>query len=311
MTNEVTNQFADIVTTAVNAPGAIDASKETKGGFDKKPARAGVALFRMLSYIEKGEHTVKSGQGKGKKQNMADITFELVHPEHMIGPDDKKFPDTITVRNLNISMNPKAKYFKLFKKMNYTGAFTSFSQMLGHAFLGSVVHNVVGDTTYVNMEADGQWLIGPPRYCADPINAPEALTEVNVPEMSQPPMLFLFDNPGVDAGMVTRMWDSISISGEKNDGTPLKDWRCDMIRSANNFQGSFIQSVVGGDAIVVDDLADAINTATDAAIVDAADGANQIADATPHADTADANVADPLAVTQDDVADPLAGLAGL
>ena len=311
----MTNKYSQIVETAVNADGAVDASVVQKGGFTKVPARAGVALFRLRSYIETGMHVVKKGKGKGKKQMWADFTFELVHPDHLIGPDDKKFPDTISLNNINISMNEKAKYFKLFKKMNHTGTKTSFSQMLGDGFLGRVVHNVSGDTTYVNMEEDGQYLIGAPRYEADPIGNPGVVTEVNVPELDGDVQLFLFDAPGVQPDQVQMMWDDLEITGEKSDGTAKKNWIQEKIRSAINFEGSFTQQVVGGAAIaaeeVADDVADAVaaatNTATDPlANTTAVGDAPFVADATP-----EQSVDNLVAAANATVVDPLAGLTGL
>lgn len=306
MTNQAVNQFADVVDAATTADGAFDASKEVKGGFDKKPARAGIALFRLRSYIEVGQHAVKSGQGKGKKFNMAHLEFELVHPDHLIGPDDKKFPDTLWVRNLNVSQNSGSNYFKLFSAMDYDGKYTSFSQMLGHAFMGKVVHNVSGDKTYVNMREAGKdapWLIGAPRYCADPINAPEAVTVVPVPEMHDTQRLFLFDNPGVAAPMVQKMWDSIGIVGAKDDGTPYKNWIQDTVREALNFEGSFVQSVVGGAAVAVSAVADEVAAATAAAATAEVAATGAVSEPDLVQPLSGATVVEPV--------DPLAGIAGL
>ena len=53
--------------------------------------------------------------------------------------EDKKIPHRITVK-LNKSLNEKATYYKLFKRMNYEQKATSFIQLLGAAFLGNVGH---------------------------------------------------------------------------------------------------------------------------------------------------------------------------
>lgn len=292
MTENINNPYADIIDTVAQADGAMDVTQADKGGFTRVPARAGVALFRFKSYIETGQHTVEKGMGKGKVQNWADFEFELVHPDHMIGPDDNKFPDTISLRNINISKNEKAKYFKLFQKMNYEGKAKSFPELLGQGFLGRVVHNVSGDTTYVNMEEDGVFLIGAPRYEPDPVGQPGVIREIAVPELQGDIQCFLFDAPGATAEMVQRMWDGITITGEKADGTPRKDWICDKIRSANNWEGSFVQSVVGGSATATQAVADDIAAATTAA----ADGsADDSPIDTSKAEAAGATVVDPLA----------------
>ena len=301
--NTTTNPYADIVDTIVSHPDAINASVESKGGgFDDKPPRAGAALLRLRSYIERGRHEVKKGMGKGKKQLWADLEFELVHPDHMKGPDDNRFPDTIRIRNLNVSMNKKATYFKLFKLMNYNQKYTSFSQMLGHAFLGEIFHNKSGDTIYANLnDEDGVYHIGAPVYNAntDPLGEPE-IKAIPVPELYGEVQLFTWENPGVTAEQIQLMWDRIEITGEKADGTPKKNWIQEDIRSNLDWEGSFTQSVVGGSAIVAADVADEVSAATDATTQAASDDTTTEAEATP---AADATAKDPV--------DPLADIPGL
>lgn len=309
MTMTTENQFAQIAEEAATAAGAVDCNVAQKGGFTKTPPRAGVALLRFKSYIETGTHKVKKGMGKGKIQPWADFGFELVHPDHLIGPDDAKFPDTININNVNVSMNEKAKYFKLFDAMNKAagGMYTQFAQMLGKGFLAEIYHNEKDGTVYCNLDQDGAWSIRAPRYAADPIGAPDVITQIAVPELQSPQQCFLFDNPGVSAESIQAMWASIEITGEKSDGTAKKNWIQDKVRSALNFDGSFVQSVVGGSAIVEAEVADKIADATAAAIVDAADGANQIADTDQTLVSQVANVvADAAAVV-----DPLASIPGL
>lgn len=306
MTNiATTNPFAAGLAAQGEAPDALDATVEAKGGFDRVPAREGVALFRLRSYIETGRHTVAKGQGKGKVQKWADFVFELVHPDHLIGPDDKKFPDTIELRNINVSMNKKAKYFKLFNAMNYSGKYQRFGDMLGDGFLGSVVHNVVGDKTYVNMESEGRFLIGAPVYNAnvDPLAQPD-MREVAVPEMHGDAQLFTWEQPGTSPDFLQQMWDSIKISGEKNDGTPRKNWIQEKIRSNMDWEGSYTQSVVGGTAIVMDAVADDVAAATAAAVT---------AEVVATGATGEPDLVQPPAgaTVVDSPVDPLAGIAGL
>ncbi|WP_258304918.1 hypothetical protein, partial [Escherichia coli] len=86
-----------------------------------------------------GKHIKKSQNGE-KVEDQAHLIFELsgkgYEPKEV---EDKKIPYRITVK-LNKSLNEKATYYKLFKRMNYEQKATSFIQLLGDAFLGNVGH---------------------------------------------------------------------------------------------------------------------------------------------------------------------------
>lgn len=308
MTETIVNPFADIAD-AMEAAG-IDTSVADKNNFKEfPPAREGKALFRFVSYIETGMHEVQKGQGKGKKQRWADFTFELVHPDHMIGEGDKARPDTIELRNINVSTNKKAKYHKLFKEMDAGRGYKTFPRMLGMAFYGDLVHNKVDDKTYVNMEKDGLYLIGPPVYDAntDPLASPD-MREINVPPSTRDIQCFVYDNPKITVApeRLKAMWDSIEIVGQKEDGTPYKNWIQDKIRSALDFEGSYVQSVIGGEAIVAADVAADVAAATEAAVTGAT------ADTVVVDDVVDTTAAEAAGATVVDApVDPLADIPGL
>jgi len=306
---DTTNKFAGVADAMADA--GIDTSVEDKTSFKEfPPARAGKALFRFVSYIETGMHEVERGQGKGKKQRWADFKFELVHPDHMVGEGENARPDTIELKNINVSKNKKAKYFKLFNKMNAGRGYKSFVAMLGLGFYGDLVHNKVDDKTYVNMEQDGVYLIGPPVYDAntDPMGSPD-MREINVPEPTLDFQCFVFDNPDLTLApeMIQQMWDSVEIIGKKQDGTPYKNWIQDKIRSALDWEGSYVQSVIGGDAIVATAVADDVAAAAANALAD------KVADTLPQQDSpVDTTAAEAAGATVVDAPiDPLADIPGL
>ena len=306
MTNNTVNPFADVGQALADAPDAVDNNVvDNKGFTDDKPAREGPALFRFVSYVETGKHTVEKGKGKGKIQFWADFEFELVHPDHMKGPEDNQFPDTIRLSNINISRNEKAKFYKLFKKMNHTGTAKNFPQLLGQGFLGRLVHNKKDDKVYVNMEEDGQFLIGAPIYNAnpDPMGQPD-VKDIPVPAAYGDITCFLWDDANVDAPTLQRMWDSIEISGEKADGTPRKNWIQDKIRSNMDWSGSFAESVIDGTDAVAADVSAAVDADVASAVVD------PLA-AQPAVQDAGSGLVAPNQAAQAEVVDPLAGIAGL
>ena len=233
----MSNQFTDIANVA-----AENADLTQEQSFTKALAAEGPAMLRLRSYIELGVHDSKN------KANKPSVTcyflFELLHPKHMLEDSEgNKYPDTVSIR-LPYGKTGKSMYRKLFKKMNYSGKYTHFSQMIGDApFLGTLSHNTVEKKTYVNLNKDGEWNIGSP-VVVDPMTSKER--RVPIPEMQGDGQLFLWENPGMTEEMIKTMWESIFIDGTyEKDGQELsKNWIQDFIRSNNDWEGSATQSAV-------------------------------------------------------------------
>ena len=234
--------------TAAAAGEADDLSKAAPSGSNfkkREPARAGVALLRLLDYIEVG--VFESKTAGYKPQKICKLTFELNHPDHMITLDNgDKIPGILTVQ-VPYAGKKGSYYRNLFDKMNYTGSKTHFSQMLGDAFLGELFHTVVDEgtdkeVTYVNLNDPSRaWTIGAPRQN----NVIEGtVTEIPVPELHGTPRLFLWENAGTTDAMIQEMWDSIFMEGEFNGES--KNWIQDSISSEKNLEwtGSRTQSIV-------------------------------------------------------------------
>ncbi len=121
----------------------------------------------------------------------------------------------VTVR-LNKSNNDRAKYMKLFNKLNYDGAVAtpagtipSFAVFLGKPFYGNVHANVslANGKTYINLDKDGEYTIGAPRVAAtDDMGAPTGeFNTIPVPEMNGKQKCFLWET-GVDDATYKAMW---------------------------------------------------------------------------------------------------------
>ena len=81
-----------------NAAGTAEDQSVDSSGFVRELPRAGAALFRLRDYIEFGIFDNRNPAYKPGLNCM--LTFELVHPDHMITPNDTKiapFPDTISI----------------------------------------------------------------------------------------------------------------------------------------------------------------------------------------------------------------------
>lgn len=288
------------------------------GSFKVDPPEEGVALFRLVSVIEFGK-VMGEFNGKPKETRPVMLEFELVHPRHAIKKEDGEFirNHTVSVR-LNKSNNERAKYLKLFNKLNYDGSvptppgkIASFAPFLGKAFFGSITNNVSEKTgkTYTNIDKDGEYTIGAPRVpeIDETLGTPTGnFKPIPVPEGSADIRCFLWET-GVSDDTYRAMWDSIAVTGEKKDGTPRNNWAQNAISdSEENIEwvGSRAQS-----------LFDVETAALDAAVTEAA--ADPLADLlTPEAAAASAPVAtasveEPAPVVEAAPAEPVDPLAEL
>ena len=249
-----------------------------------------------MSVIEFGK-VMGEFQGKPKEQRPVMLEFELVHPRHAIKKEDGTFirNHTVSVR-LNKSNNERAKYQKLFNKLNYDGAvptpagkIPSFAPFLGKAFFGQINNNVSekNGKTYTNIDKDGEYTIGAPRVpeIDETLGTPTGnFKPIPVPEGSADIRCFLWET-GVDDNTYRAMWDSIAVTGEKKDGTPRNNWAQNAISDTEEnieWVGSRAQS-----------LFDAETAALDAAVAEEA-AADPMADLlTPEAAAASEPVATP------------------
>jgi hypothetical protein len=306
----------------------------TGGGFTLIPAVAGVALLRLRDVLELGT-VMGEYAGKPKEKRPVIINFELVHPRHAINkkadndPDDGPFTGDfiryheISVR-LNKSNSDKSMYMKLFNKLNFDGAVAtpkgkipSFVGFAGKAYLGEVHHNTSDDgkTTYVNLDKGGEYTIGAPRVAAidATLGTPTGeYNEIPVPEMNGDQRVFLWET-GVSDEVYQQMWDSISIVGEKNDGTQFSNWIQESIlrteddgkKKANiALEGSRAQRLFGTSAAVAE-LDDLISAGDNVTVVDPTLAATVAEEASS---TAPAQPSETVAETPAPVADPLAAL---
>jgi hypothetical protein len=215
------------------------------GSFEQPVPEEGIALFRLREVLEFGSKD-SDFKGVAKVVKPVSLVFELVHPRHAINRnDDGSFlrNHEVTVR-LNKSNNDRAKYMKLFNKLNYDGAVAtpagtipSFAAFLGKPFYGNVHANVspANGKTYINLDKDGEYTIGAPRVAAtDDMGAPTGeFNTIPVPEMNGAQKCFLWET-GVDDATYKAMWESVAIVGEKKDGTPYKNWIQEAILSHEN-----------------------------------------------------------------------------
>lgn len=214
---------------------------------------AGPTPARFIGYIEVGKQP-QEYQGEAKNPALEAIMFfELNGPKHkrtvVVDGVEQTFTNRIKVSEV-VSVNSKANFKKLFNAMRYDREnITHMAQMLGEPFLVTVVHNTSGEgdkkKTFANMKDANGWKIGPPVFI-DPMD-PDRKRAIPVPEMSQEPMLLLWDNPN------KMMWDSIFIDGTRTvkdkDGEERevsKNWIQELCLKATDFDTSPLNDMLTG-----------------------------------------------------------------
>jgi hypothetical protein len=246
---DVTN-FKDLIDKAAEME---DQSVEVQTTFDNDPPPAGPTIGRFIEYIELGKHKQGDYQGKPKPDaEVVRVTFELLHPKKNIKEYEADGKKVVTGQLVSLKitkkLGDKAKFKRLFNKMTYGRPIKHMAQMLGEGFIINVYHNVVKkdgkDTTYVNLDKEGDYGIGAP-FIIDPIT--EARTDVPIQPATRPLKLFLWNNPTKET------WASLYIEGTRErknaDGSTeqvSKNWLQEQILSATNYTGSPLADMLGG-----------------------------------------------------------------
>ena len=268
-----------------------DANVAKAGGGNYTPPPKGLARLRFIGYIELGKHVKKVTGKPDKDEDQAWLIFELSGKgyEPKVLDDGTKIPFRITVK-LNKSLNEKATYYKLFKRMNYEQKATHFIQLLGQGYLGNVGHFEIpakeagGQPTIIaNFRDDsGNLTIRPPRVETMDEESGEVLIKtVPVHEAIGEQRCFVWD---AKPEWFDKMWPSIYIPDGDEPAEEGKEKRSrnvyqNMIKAALNFEGSPIHQYLQskGADLGIPDAEDAkAGKGTDAPKVDNDDPLNGI-----------------------------------
>ena len=236
------SNILDLANAAAATAANMNEAQKGGGGGDYTPPAEGIARARLVGYVETGIHEKNVGAGKPPVQKpQVKLIFELSGPNHQpkVLEDGTKLPHRITVDE-NYSLNEKANFYKLFRRMNWEGTATHMSQLLGKEFLLTIKHKVVGEgdkkRTYANIKDDAGYTIQPPRY-VDPLSGQTVEVPVDPPISAL--RLFVWN---AEPALLKPMWDSLFIDGEypaKGD-LPAKSKNVlqNEIKAALNFKDS-------------------------------------------------------------------------
>lgn len=248
-----------------------DMTKAQKGGGDYAPPKAGFVLLRMCGYFEIGKQK-GSFQGKPTVKDMVQIVFELSGPNHppIETEAGEKVPMRLTIEE-SLSLNEKARFFKLFGRMNYAGKATHMVQLMGEGYKAKIIHRMyakkgedkskpetwTGIAAELYDKAAGSYTIEPPRR--EVIDMDESspsyqmptgqYAAIPVPAMLTSPKAFLWDYSPIEH------WEALFIDGEyperKDEKTgkviaPAKSKNViqNTIKNAVNFKGSRIYAAI-------------------------------------------------------------------
>lgn len=252
------NPFASAIQEAAEQ---TDMNEAQSGGGEYTPPAEGLVRLRFVGYIELGKHD-KEYKGVKSQKDFAQLLFEASGPKHP--PREDGTPIMFSQR-MTKSQSDKAAFFKLFRRMNPSGSAKHMAELLGNAYIATVIHNTVGEgddkRTYANLkDGDGVWTIREPFIDnVDPVSGEATRINVPVAEPTQPIRCFLWDYATKD------MWDSLFIDGQWDAKTDEKTGKViqeaksknvyqNAIRSAHNWQGSKMQEMLfaGGEADIPD-----------------------------------------------------------
>lgn len=230
---------------AAVANGADQTVAQKGGGGDYTPPPAGPCRLRLISYIEVGKHE-KEFKGQKKTQAQVELTFEVSGPKHPPREvEGKKLPHLIVVRE-NLSLNEKARFFKLAQLLNWEGKYKHTAQAIGDPFRGEIIHRTYkkrdgseGVVAELYDKVSGSFKISPPRVEDAETGDWKTLT---VDPAITPLRCFIWDHPDMES------WASLFIEGEYQEerdeaGKVTRPARSknliqNKIKAAVNFPGS-------------------------------------------------------------------------
>jgi len=238
------------------------------GGGDYTPPAEGPCWLRFISYVELGK---QKGTFKGAPtvKDKVLMVFELHGKNHAVAEGEQ--PHRVTIEE-NLSLNEKARFFKLFNVMNYKGEAQHMVQLLGEAFKGRIIHRKyakrgeskddsskwTGLAVELYDKKAGSYTVAPPRFevLDEEGNSTGEVKVLNVPPAITPIKGFVWALADMD------QWASLFIEGEyperKNEKgevtAPAKSKNVlqNTIKAATNFKGSPIYTLLASNGVALD-----------------------------------------------------------
>ena len=217
-----------------------------------QPPAEGPCIARFVSYIEIGKHQQKAYQGKAKPPAYEVILqFELLGKKHKREVEVEENGETVTktyypivTERLPLKYGDRSNFTKLLQAMDYGRGNNHMALMLGEAFIVKVINNEVqkdGNTrVYTNIRDKSGWHVQAPVR----VDEDGETQVIKAPAPTVEERLLLWDVPSAE------QWNSLFIPGTSNRKTEEgeievpKNWIQELVKSAENYEGSAVQNVV-------------------------------------------------------------------
>lgn len=264
-----------IAKAAAEGPNMNEAVKG--GGGDYTPPAEGLVRLRFVGYIELGKHE-EEWQGKPRTKEKVALIFEASGPKHPPREDGSPILFTVTE---TLSLNEKAHFYKLFKRMNHEGTATHMAQLLGNAYLATVVHKSTGEgdskRTYANLRDDAGYTIRAP-YVDDPDTGDRRIIKVDEPKTAISCFLWNYATKDMwESIFIDGMWDAkTDDSGKETSPARSKNKWQNLIKIAADWTGSPMQELLfsGGEPNIPNSAAPERSEENKQASADASAGAS-------------------------------------
>jgi hypothetical protein len=205
---------------------------EAQSGGSARLLPAGYAFGRLVEYIEFGNQPQEyNGVAKDPALEVR-LGFALWGEGYQ---NDDGTPYILRPFEFAVSRNEKAKAFKLFKALNWSGKFKHFAELLGQAFLIKIVHvqkSKTDKSIVSRMDLEG-FLPPLDPVTKNPYPIPEAADDLY--------RMFLWDFPSRES------WDSLYVDGTWDDGKSKNSVQ-EKILGALNFAGSPLEQILTASA---------------------------------------------------------------
>jgi hypothetical protein len=194
-----------------------DQTVAKEGGGEQNLAPEGMCNLRIVGYIELGKHE-KTFQGKKKTPELVTLIFEASGKNHKpVDTDDGPRPYLIEVTEA-YSLNPKARFFKLFQLLNHRGTAKHAAELALEmaTYRGRIIHReyeINGQKRKAVELYDkdtGAWTIAPARVdVVDEDGQPTGeQKDIKVAPAISQQRIFLWNGADME------QWQSLFIEGE-------------------------------------------------------------------------------------------------
>ena len=232
-----------------------DHSVAAKGKSEPRIAAEGTCPARLVGYVELGTHPQPDYQGQSKPPAIeVQLTFECYGKSNVdeieVDGNKKEVGRIIRMLPTTLKIHERAKFYKLFKDMDYGRGLDHMSRMLNDVFRLKISHSKSkAGTKYAKIDA----VLPPIVEITDPdtgdVTGTQDITDKVMPATCDL-QLFVLERPTIE------MWNSIEIkgtytkkvkdeaTGDESEEEVSKNFIQEKIKSGLDWDGSPMQALL-------------------------------------------------------------------